>query len=134
MIADISYPILTLTITILVYFIREKNYSGALHPHLNQGIPQGPLGAYSSPQTPSCNHFWLCQKPMHPFFSVLSPVNNPIIYKFFKDLTNQRKKTNRVVVFSSRPFSNILKYRDHQWDLPKIHKTRLFQTHIGEFS
>ena len=134
MIADISYPILTLTITILAYFIREKNYSRALHPHLNQGITQGPLGAYSSPQTPSCNHFWLCQKPVHPFFSVLSPVNNPIIYKLFKDLTRQRKKTNRVVVFSSRPFSNILKYRDHQWHLPKIYKTRLFQTHIGEFS
>ena len=34
--------------------------------------------------------------------------NNSIIYKFFKDFTNHRKKTNRVVVFSSRPFPNIL--------------------------
>ena len=34
--------------------------------------------------------------------------NNPIIYKFFKDFTNHRKKTNRVVVFSSGPFPNIL--------------------------
>ena len=35
-------------------------------------------------------------------------INNPIIYKFFKDFTNHRKKTNRVVVFSCRSFSNIL--------------------------
>ena len=31
-----------------------------------------------------------------------------IIYKFFKDFTNHRKKTNRVVVFSSKPFLDIL--------------------------
>ena len=31
-------------------------------------------------------------------------INNPIIQKFFKDFTNHRKKTNRVVVFSCRPF------------------------------
>ena len=29
-------------------------------------------------------------------------INNPIIYKFFKDFTNHRKKTNRAVVFSCR--------------------------------
>ena len=46
-------------------------------------------------------------------------INNPIIYKLFQDFTNHRKKANRVVVvFSSRPFPNILKYSDHQWDLP----------------
>ena len=38
-------------------------------------------------------------------------INNPIIYKFFKDFTNHRKKTNRAVVFSYRTFPNILKYR-----------------------
>ena len=38
-------------------------------------------------------------------------INIPIIHKFFKDFTNHRKKTNRAVVFSSRPFPNILKYR-----------------------
>ena len=32
-------------------------------------------------------------------------------------------KTNRVKVFSSRPFHNILKYRDHQWNIPTIWKT-----------
>ena len=28
-------------------------------------------------------------------------ISNPIIYKFFKDFTNHKKKTNRAVVFSS---------------------------------
>ena len=32
--------------------------------------------------------------------------------------------TMSILVFSSRPFPNILKYRDHQWDLPTIWKTR----------
>ena len=39
-------------------------------------------------------------------------INNPIIYKFFKDFTNHRKKANRAVAFSCRPFPNILKYKD----------------------
>ena len=55
-------------------------------------------------------------------------INNPIIYKLFKDFTNHRKKTNRTVVFSSRPFPNILKYRDLWWNLPTIWKTRLLKT------
>ena len=59
-------------------------------------------------------------------------INNPIIYKFFKDFTNHRKKTNRVVVFSCRPFPNILKYRDNTWDPPVIWKRRLLQTHIEQ--
>ena len=29
----------------------------------------------------------------------LKVINNSIIYKFFKALTNNRKKTNRVIVF-----------------------------------
>ena len=41
-------------------------------------------------------------------------INNPIIFKFFRDFTNHRKKTKRVVVFSCRPWPNILKYRDHR--------------------
>ena len=61
-------------------------------------------------------------------------INNPIIYKFFKDFTNHWKKTNKVVIFSCRPFPNILKYRDHQWNLPRIWKTRLLETLIEEFS
>ena len=35
-------------------------------------------------------------------------INNHIIYKFFKDFTNHRKKTNNAVVFSSRPFPTFL--------------------------
>ena len=54
--------------------------------------------------------------------------NNAIIYKFFKDFTNHRKKTNGAVVFSCIPFPSILKYRDHWWELLTIWKTRLFQT------
>ena len=61
-------------------------------------------------------------------------INNLIIYKFFKHFTNHRMKTNRAVVFSCRPFPNILKYRDHWWELPTNRKTRLFQTHIEEVS
>ena len=64
----------------------------------------------------------------------LKVIKIPIIYKFFKDFTNHRRKTNRAVVFSSRPFRNITKYRDHCWHLPTIWKTILFQTHIEEFS
>ena len=36
-------------------------------------------------------------------------ISKPVIYKFFKDFTNHRKKTNRVLVFSYRLFPNILK-------------------------
>ena len=36
---------------------------------------------------------------------------------------------NRIwAVFSSRPFPNIPKYKDHQWDLPTIWKAKLLQT------
>ena len=41
-------------------------------------------------------------------------------------------KTNMVVVFSSRPFPNIRKYRNYHWGLPIILKIRLFR-HIEEF-
>ena len=54
-------------------------------------------------------------------------INSSIIYKLFKYFTNHRKKVNMVVVFSLRPFPNILKYKDHQWDLPIISKIRLLQ-------
>ena len=51
--------------------------------------------------------------------------------KFFKDFTNDRKKTSRTVVFNNRPLQTILKYRDHRWE---IWKRRFFQIHIEEFS
>ena len=50
--------------------------------------------------------YWNTEK--NPTF--LQVINNFIIYKLFKDFSNHRKKTNRVVVvFSCRPFPNILK-------------------------
>ena len=84
--------------------------------------------------------YWKSEKRLYKnvtFFLISSTVlgiNNPIIYKFFKDFTNHKKKTNRVVLFSCRPFLNIFKYRDHQWNLPTIWKTRLLQMLTGEFS
>ena len=59
-------------------------------------------------------------------------INNPVIYKFFKDFTNHRK--NRAVVFSCRPFPNILQYRDHWWNLLTIWKTRLLIRHLLRIS
>ena len=75
MIADIFYPTLTPTITVLACFIRKKkqSFSRVSHPCLPKASPWTPRGAYSSRQIPSSNCFWLCQKPMRPyFFSVLS--------------------------------------------------------------
>ena len=52
---------------------------------------------------------------MH-YFSSWSTI---LLFKnFFKDFTNYRRKTNRAVVSSFRLFPNILKYRDHGWELP----------------
>ena len=39
----------------------------------------------------------------------------------------QMEKTDRTVVFSSRPFPNILRYRYHWWDLPKSGKQNSFR-------
>ena len=73
--------------------------------------------------------YWKSEKTR--FFYV---INNSIIYKFFKDFVNRKKKTKREVVFSCRPFPNILKYRDHRRNLITIWKTRLLQTLIKEFN
>ena len=43
----------------------------------------------------------------------LEVINKYIIYKLFEDLTNHRKKTNRVVIFNLGPLTKILQYRDH---------------------
>ena len=60
--------------------------------------------------------------------SFLLVINNAIIYIFFKDFSNYRKKTNRTVVFSWRSFPSILKNRDNWWNLLTISKTRKLQT------
>ena len=70
MIADI-HPIFTLKIAILAHFIRGKKTKivwGLLTHAFTRASPWTPWGAYSSPQTPSCNHFWLHQKLMHQYF------------------------------------------------------------------
>ena len=69
MIADTFYPKFTITITNLVCFMREKKQScsGVLHPPRHQGITLGLQEDYSSHESPSCNRFWLWQKPMCPY-------------------------------------------------------------------
>ena len=52
MISDVFYPIFTLTITIVVCFIRKKSYLGYLHPRVHQGIVQDPLGDLQLPPDP----------------------------------------------------------------------------------
>ena len=51
------------------------------------------------------------------------------INKFFTDITNHRKKTNKAVFFSCTPFLEIFKYRDYWWEVSTICKTRFLQTH-----
>ena len=40
----------------------------------------------------------------------LKVISNPIIYKFFKDFTNHRKKTNKAVVFSQKQSSSFTEH------------------------
>ena len=54
-------------------------------------------------------------------------MNNPIIYKFFEDFTDNRRKTNRAAVFSCRLLPNILRNKDQWWDLPTIWKKESFR-------
>ena len=61
-------------------------------------------------------------------------MNYPVIYKFFKDSSKHRKKTNRAVVFNHRFFAIILKYWDHSCDSPTISKTRVLHTHIEKIN
>ena len=97
MIADIFYPISNVTITVLAYFTRKKNCSGALHPCLHQDITLGPLGAYSSSHTPSCNRFWLCQNRCTHIFSVLSLDD----ISYFPQISKKKLEfTSEVWVFS----------------------------------
>ena len=68
MIADIFYPIFTLTITVLACFTQKKqSYSGVSQPRLHQGIALDPFGSLQLPQTPCYNH------PMRPYFFCIIP-------------------------------------------------------------
>ena len=65
MIADIFYPIFTLTIIVLACFIRKKKIVRGFRTHaFTKALRWTPWVAYNSSQTPSCNRFWLYQKPM----------------------------------------------------------------------
>ena len=64
----------------------------------------------------------------------LKVIKNLIIYKFFKEFINHKKKTNRAVAFSCRCIPNILKYCDHGLNFPKIRRPRFIETQIEKFS
>ena len=63
-IADIFYPIFTLTITVLVFFIPKEKIKEIGGFAYHQGI---------SLDHPSCNRFWLWEKPVHPYFFCIIP-------------------------------------------------------------
>ena len=73
MIADIFYPISTLTITVLAYFIRKKKCLGALHSRLHQGTTLDPLGLTAPPRPPAAIVFGFVRNRCAHIFSVLSP-------------------------------------------------------------
>ena len=70
---------------------------------------------------------------MRPKTIFLEVINKPIVYAFFKDFTNHRKKTSKAVHFRHRPLSNILNYSHHRSDLQTVWKTRFLQALIEEF-
>ena len=54
-------------------------------------------------------------------------VINRNIYRLFKDFTNNRRKTNRVIVLSCRYLTGILKHKNDTWNLPAIWKQDAFR-------
>ena len=50
----------------------EKKLFGGFAP-TPKTLSWMPWGTYTSPQTPSCNCFWLGQKPMHSYFFSIIP-------------------------------------------------------------
>ena len=56
------------------------------------------------------------------------------IYIFFKDFTNNRKKTSRAITFCSEPCPDILNYGEQKSEFPTIWRTRLLHRHIEKFS
>ena len=82
MIADIFYPIFTLTITILACFIRKKkeNCLGDLHPHVHQGIALDSMeggrgeGLTAHPGRPASQSFLAFPKTNAPIFFLYYPL------------------------------------------------------------
>ena len=66
--------------------------------------------------------------------SFLKVMKKPIIYKFFKDFTDHRKKTNRKVVFSNRHLPTMLNTGTTDDTFQKSRKQEILQTQIEEFT
>ena len=75
-------------------------------------IPSDATARRSTVDREDIKPYWKLEK--RPPFSRWSTI---LLFISFWKTSNHRKKTNRVVVFRCRPFINILKYRDHQWNL-----------------
>ena len=72
MIANIFYPIFTLTITGLACFMRKKLF-GFLHPRLHQGIALDLLGGLQLPPDPQLQSFLAWPKTDVPIFFLHYP-------------------------------------------------------------
>ena len=71
MIADIFYPISTLTITVLAYFIRKKMFRG-FAPTSSPGHHPGPLRGLQLPPDPQLQ-----------LFLALSKTDAPILFLYY---------------------------------------------------
>ena len=106
MIADIFYPIFTLTITVLACFIREKKLFEVFAPTPSTSCRRGP--GVTAP--PSCNRFWLCQKPMRPYFFCIIPWHQrySLIGKWIgKTYLTPKKKNQWVYYVGFRRYKNL---------------------------
>ena len=79
MIANIFYPIFTLTITVLACFMRGKLF-GFLHPRLHQGIALNPLGGLQPLPDPQLQSFLAWPKTDVPIFFLHYPLTLKTIY------------------------------------------------------
>ena len=103
-----------------------------------------PIKNHCNPATYNCEKIWSWSKrpkiileirKKTTFLSVSFPKLLPTAERRLTTKTlPTTKKVNRVIVFKSRPFSNILKYRDHWSDPPTILKTRFVWTLTEEIS
>ena len=75
MIAEIFYPIFTLSIIILVFYTKKKKLFRGSHPRLHQGITLDLMveGLTAPPRTAVPIVFGFSKNPCTHIFSVLSP-------------------------------------------------------------
>ena len=67
-----------------------------------------------------------------PHFSTWSTI--PLFTSFSNTLLTTKRRLTGWYVLPVDLSPNILKYRERRWNLPTIWKTRVFQTHVQEFS